>query len=229
MKGHWDWSAFFEYLFHPLILKGVSVTLWLTMAAVGIGLVIGFMIAFMVMSKVSIVNWLGKFYVWFWRGTPLLVQLIVIYAALPYLGIKLSVTLSALIGLGLNESAFMAEIVRGGITSISEGQIEASKALGMPKKTYMRLIVIPQALRFIVPAVGNRINGMLKMSSLASVISMEELMRQTQMLTQEKFAVMELFIVATIYYLLLTTLWGRVQGRLEQHFGRAYQETVTRT
>jgi polar amino acid transport system permease protein len=89
----------------------------------------------------------------------------------------------------------------------------------------MRLIVIPQAFRFIIPAVGNRINGMLKMSSLASVISMEELLRQSQMLIQEKFAVLEIFVVATIYYLLMTTIWNQLQERIEGYYGRAYVES----
>jgi len=223
MNG-WSWSSFGEYLFHPLMIYGAWTTIWLTAASVTIGLVIGLIIAFLLLSKNPIFHGIGKFYIWVWRGTPLLAQLMIIYTGLPLIGLKLSVVVSALIGLGLNEGAFLAEIVRAGIISINKGQTEASRALGMTSPTLMRLIVIPQAFRFIVPAVGNRINGMLKMSSLASVISMEELLRQSQMLTQEKFAVLEIFIVATLYYLSMTTVWGQIQGRIEAYYGRAYSE-----
>jgi polar amino acid transport system permease protein len=223
MSG-WSWSAFFEYLVHPLIIYGAWTTIWLTAASVAIGLIIGLIIAFLLLSKNPVFHGIGKFYIWVWRGTPLLAQLVIIYTALPLFGIKLSVVVSALIGLGMNEGAFLAEIVRAGIMSISKGQTEAARGLGMTTPMLMRLIVIPQAFRFIVPAVGNRINGMLKMSSLASVISMEELLRQSQMLTQEKFAVLELYLVATVYYLAMTTIWGRFQGRIEAFSGRAYAE-----
>jgi polar amino acid transport system permease protein len=223
--NYWSWTAFLEYIFHPLIIYGAWTTLWLTTASVIVGLIIGILIALLLISKKKAFRNAGRLYVWFWRGTPLLAQLVIIYTALPLIGIKLSVVLSALIGLGLNEGAFMAEIVRAGVTSINKGQTEAAKALGMTNQQLLKLIIFPQAFRFIVPAVGNRINGMLKMSSLASVISMEELLRQSQMLIQEKFAVLEIFIIVTLYYLMMTTVWGRVQARIEAYYGRAYYES----
>jgi len=223
MSG-WNWSHFFDYLIHPLIIYGAWTTIWLTAAAVAIGLVIGLIVAFLLLSNNKILRSIGWFYVWIWRGTPLLVQLVVIYTGLPLVGIKLNVVTCALIGLGMNEAAFMAEVIRAGIASINKGQTEAARGLGMTTPMLMRLIIIPQAFRFIIPAVGNRINGMLKMSSLASVISMEELLRQGQMLTQEKFAVLEIFMVACVYYLLMTTLWGQVQGRIENYYGRGFSE-----
>ena len=156
------------------------------------------------------------------RGTPLLVQLIIIFTGLPQLGLKLSVIESALLGLILNEAAYLAEIVRGGIQSIPAGQTNAARAVGFSSAQTMRYIVLPQAMRLIVPTLGNSINGLLKTTSITSVISMEELLRRTQVLIQEKFMVLELFIVAAIYYLLMTTAWDFVQRRIERHYGRAY-------
>ena len=158
----------------------------------------------MLMSKNKVLNKIAEFYTWAWRGTPLLVQLILIFAGLPRLGIQLTVLQSALAGLGINEGAYLAEIFRGGILAVSKGQLSAATALGMDYPTRMRLIIIPQSMRFIVPALGNRINSMIKMSSLVSVISLSELFRSTQTLIQESFKVLELFIVATLWYLTLT-------------------------
>jgi polar amino acid transport system permease protein len=156
------------------------------------------------------------------RGTPLLVQLIIIYTGLPQLGIKLSVIESAFLGLILNESAYLAEIIRGGIQSVSKGQTAAAKALGLNKAQTMRFVILPQAIRLIVPTLGNSINGLLKTTSITSVISMEELLRRTQVLIQERFMVLELFLVAALYYLAMTTVWDFFQRRIERHYGRAY-------
>ena len=222
----WRWDAFVEYLFSPYLLAGLWTTVWLTAASVGIGLGLGLIAALMRMSKNPIINAPAKFYTWAWRGTPLLVQLIIIYTGLPQLGLKLTVVQSALFGLGVNEGAYLSEIVRAGILAVDKGQFDASRALGMNYRTMMRIIILPQAARVIIPALGNRINGMLKMSSIASVISMEELLRRSQMLVQVKFAVLEIYVVAAIYYLIVTSAWGWVQGRIESYFGRGYSQQV---
>jgi polar amino acid transport system permease protein len=154
------------------------------------------------------------------------VQLIIIYTGLPQLGIKFSVTSSALIGLVLNEAAYLAEIIRSGIIGIPVGQSKAGLALGLNSAQVMIYIVLPQAIRIVVPALGNSVNGLLKMTSITSVISMEELLRRTQILIQDKFLVLELFAVAAIYYLLMTSLWDVVQRRIERHFGRAYNADI---
>jgi polar amino acid transport system permease protein len=221
----WDWSSFLEYLISPYLLAGVWNTIWLTVLSLVIGLVLGLLSALMRMSKNPLINGPAKFYIWIWRGTPLLVQLVIIYTGLPQLGIRLSVVQSALIGLGVNEGAYLSEIIRAGILSVDKGQFNAARALGMNYKVMMRRIILPQAARIIVPPLGNRFNGLLKFSSLASVISMEELMRRAQMLTQAKFRVLEIFIVAAIYYLILTTIWGQVQKRIEARFEKAYAPT----
>lgn len=227
MGQGWSWSGFFDYLFNPYILGGAVTTLWLTLAAIAGGLVLGCALALARLSKFRWLSAPAHFYIWVFRGTPLLVQLIIIYTGLPQLGLRLSVIESALLGLILNEAAYLAEIVRGGIQGVSVGQTHAARAVGFSGAQAMRYIVMPQALRLIVPTLGNSVNGLLKTTSIASVISMEELLRRTQVLIQEKFMVLELFIVAALYYLVMTTAWDFVQRRIERHFARAYSNTVT--
>jgi polar amino acid transport system permease protein len=222
MGQGWSWPGFTDYLFNPYILGGAVTTVWLTLAAIAGGLVLGFGLA---LARLSPRRWLSGpavFYIWLFRGTPLLVQLIIIYTGLPQLGLKLSVIESALVGLVMNEAAYLAEIIRGGIQSIPAGQVNASRAMGFTDAQTMRYIVMPQAMRLIVPTLGNSINGLLKTTSITSVISMEELLRRTQVLIQEKFMVLELFLVAALYYLLLTTLWDLAQRRIERYYGRGY-------
>ncbi len=217
----WDWSGFFGYLVSPYLLGGAWATLWLTAASMGLGLVLGFALALL---RCSPRRWLSApagVYIWFFRGTPLLVQLIVVYTGLPQFGLKLSVVESALVGLSLNEAAYLAEIIRSGLAAVPEGQIGAGRALGLREWQIMRLIVVPQALRVVLPPLGNSVNGLLKTTSISSVISMEELLRRTQELVQERFEVLELFAVASIYYLAMTTAWSLVQDRIERRFSRA--------
>ena len=223
MKG-WNWDNFFFYLPNRYLIDGAWTTIWLTVVSVAIGLVLGLFAALMLLSKNKGLRSIGHFYTWAWRGTPLLVQMIILYTGLPQVGIRLSVIESAIAGLAINEGAYLAEYIRGGFLSIGKGQFEAAKALAMPYSTMMRLIILPQAMRVIVPALGNRINGMLKFTSIASVISMEELTRRAQLLIQERFAVLEIYIIITIYYLIMTTIWNQIQNRIEAYYGRAYAE-----
>ena len=225
MKG-WNWEGFLEYLFNPYLLEGAVTTLALTAAAIVGGLVLGCLLSALRMSQNPIASALAKTYIWIFRGTPLLVQLIIIYTGLPQLGVKFSVIESALLGLILNEAAYLAEIIRSGILGVSAGQSSAARALGLNSLQVMTYVVLPQAVRIIVPALGNSVNGLLKTTSVCSVISMEELLRKTQILIQEKFMVLELFAVAALYYLLMTSLWDIVQRRIERRFGRAYK-TIT--
>jgi polar amino acid transport system permease protein len=218
----WDWGAFFEYLRSPYLMGGAWVTIWLTVASMAIGLVLGMTAALMKMSKSPVVRAPAAFYVWLWRGTPLLVQLIIIYTGLPALGIKLSVIQSALLGIGVNEGAYLSEIIRAGILSVNSGQFEAARALAMDYPTMMRVVIFPQAARVILPPLGNSLNGLLKTSSLASVISMEELLRRAQLLIQVRFAVLEIFFVTAIYYVVMTSVWSLVQRRIEAHFSQAF-------
>ena len=223
----WDWSGFFDYLVNPYLLLGAWETLWLTATAMVFGLALGFVLAIMRRSRRAVLSGPAAAYVWFFRGTPLLVQLIVIYTGLPQAGIRFGVLASALIGLSMNEAAYLAEIIRSGLAAVPEGQILAGRALGLRELQIMRLIVVPQAMRIILPPLGNSVNGMLKATSIASVISVEELLRRTQELVQERFEVLELFSVAALFYLVLTTAWGLVQRRIEARFGRADLATPT--
>ncbi|MFT4000902.1 MAG: amino acid ABC transporter permease [Rhizobium sp.] len=221
MKG-WNWDGFFEYLTNYYLFEGALVTLGLTVFAMTAGLAIGFVIAVMRMSHYKLLSIPAYFYIWIFRGTPLLVQLIIIFTGLPQLGIKFTVIQSTLLGLALCEAAYLAEIVRAGIAAVPRGQVNAARAIGMREWQVMRYVIAPQALRIIIPPLGNSVNSVLKTTSIASVISMEELLRRTQVLIQEKFMVLELFVVAAIYYLIMTTAWELVQRRIEKRFGKAY-------
>ncbi|MGI9522431.1 MAG: amino acid ABC transporter permease [Hyphomicrobiaceae bacterium] len=224
-KQVWDWPGFFDYLFNEYLLWGVVTTIGLTAAAILGGLILGAGLALMRIASFRPISWIAQFYIWLFRGTPLLVQLLIIYTGLPLaFGVRFSVLEAALLGLILNEAAYLAEIIRSGILSVPAGQSNAGLALGLTNTQVMGYIVMPQAARIIIPPLGNSVNGLLKTTSVTSVISMEELLRRTQILIQEKFLVLELFAVAAIYYLILTTLWDLVQRRLEARFGKAYSK-----
>jgi polar amino acid transport system permease protein len=184
--------------------------------------VLGIVLALMRLSPNRGISGLAAGYCWLFRGTPLLVQLLIIYTGLPLFGLRFSVWQAALLGLSLNEAAYLSEIVRAGILAVNKGQKEAGIALGLSKVQVFRTITWPQALRIIIPPLGNSVNGLLKTTSVASVISMEELLRRTQILIQEKFMVLELFIAAAVWYLVMTTCWEFVQRRLEKRYGRGY-------
>jgi polar amino acid transport system permease protein len=218
----WSWSGFFDYLLNPFLLEGAVTTLWLTVASLSVGLVLGIGLALMRLSGNPALSGIAAFYCWVFRGTPLLVQLLIIYTGLPLFGLRFSVVQAALLGLALNEAAYLSETVRAGILAVARGQREAALALGLRRIQVFRLVIWPQALRIIIPPLGNSVNGLLKTTSVASVISMEELLRRTQILIQERFLVLELFMVAALYYLAMTTAWDFVQRRLEKRYGRGY-------
>jgi len=201
-------------------------TLWLTAASLSGGLVLGVVIALLRLSGRPMLSALAQGYCWLFRGTPLLVQLLIIYTGLPLFGLRFSVTQAALLGLALNEAAYLSEIVRSGISAVGRGQREAGLALGLSPAQVFRTITWPQAFRIIIPPLGNSVNGLLKTTSVTSVISMEELLRRTQILIQERFLVLELFIAAAVWYLVMTTAWELVQRRLEKRYGRAYAGDV---
>ncbi|WMS42920.1 amino acid ABC transporter permease [Acuticoccus sp. MNP-M23] len=219
---NWSWDHFFRYLTSPFLLEGVINTVWLAIVAMIIGVSLGVVLAFMRMSKSRILRFVSGVYIWLWRGTPLLVQLVIIYTGLPQLGIRLGVIESAILALSLHEGAYFAEIARSGIMSVGKGQEDASRALGMTWWQRMKIVIIPQATRIIIPPLGNQFNLMLKTTSLASVISMEELLRHAQQLAQIEFRVLEVYFCAAIWYLFLTTVWGQVQIRLEAHYDRPF-------
>ncbi|MFJ9631726.1 amino acid ABC transporter permease [Streptomyces sp. NPDC101175] len=219
----WSWEAFFSFLHNPLMIQGAWTTVWLTAVSMALALPLAVLVALGRASHIAPVRLLAGFYVWLMRGTPLLVQLVIIYTGLPQLGLRLGVISSALTGLVLNEAAYLSEIVRAGVLSVPRGQSEAARALGMPPWRVFRVVVMPQALRVMVPPLGNSFNGLLKTTTLVSVISVEELLRRTQFAVQTNFRVLEGLTAAALYYLAMTTLWGLVQRWLEARVGRGHQ------
>jgi polar amino acid transport system permease protein len=241
------WSVVGHYLTHRLILQGIVTTLQLTVLAMLIGIVGGVVVAVMRLSPNPVVSAVSWFYVWFFRGTPVLVQIFFWYnlaTVLPYIGFGIPLTtihwqastnsliapfMAATLGLGFNEAAYMAEIVRAGIISVEHGQTEAAQALGMTRLLVMRRIVLPQAMRVIIPPTGNETISMLKTSSLAFVASVPELFTRSQQIASATFEVIELAIVASIWYLAMTSILTVGQYYLERYFARGSQRGLPPT
>lgn len=198
------------------MLKGTVTTIELTVIAILIGMVFGLVLALGRISRSSFLNGLSWTYIWIFRGTPLLLQILVIYYALPLVGITLSQLLSGIIALSLNSAAYLAEIIRAAILSIDKGQMEASKALGMSYYQAMFKVIIPQSYRRLIPPVGNEAIMLLKDSSLVSVMGMSELLR-----TAKVFAAsgnMIYYAVAAVIYLMMTTIFTYVFQKLEAKY-----------
>ena len=225
----WYWEGFCSYYTKHKQHKNAQRTIGLTSSTLVLGGLIGLLLAVMRLSRHKALSYAAQTYIWIFRGTPLLVQLIIIYTGLPQLGlVRFTVVQSAIIGLALNEAAYLSEILRGGILSVAKGQSEAARALGLKPFQIFRLVVLPQALRVIIPPLGNSVNGLLKTTSIASVISMEEVLRRGQILMQQKFQILEVFMVVAIIYLVMTTCWDFVQRRIEAYYGKAYGGTADR-
>src|ERR1700758_1323275 len=160
--SHFSPTAAVDYFFNYFLMKGVLVTIGLTVAAVIGGLILGTGLALLRMSSKPVLSGFARFYIWFFRGTPLLIQLVVIYSGLPQFGLKFSVITCALVGLILNEAAYLAEIIRSGFLAVPAGQGEAAWALGLPKSVTLRRVTLPQAFRLMIPPLGNSVNALLK-------------------------------------------------------------------
>jgi polar amino acid transport system permease protein len=214
-----SWDTVWQNLFSGLFINGALTTLWLSVVAQLAGVILGLFLALMRMSKFPLLTWPARFYIWLFRGSPLLVQILILFDGLPQISQDLTPFLTpyvcVLIALSLNEGAYMAEIVRAGITSVEAGQMEAAKSLGMRYSLAMRRIVLPQAARVVVPPLGNEFNNMLKTTSLASIIGVLELTGTAKVYGSQNFTIFELLIVATFYYLFLTTVWGYIQNWIE--------------
>ncbi|GAC1393615.1 MAG: amino acid ABC transporter permease [Ktedonobacteraceae bacterium] len=218
------WDLFAHYLYGDpdlIFLRAAWTTLWISVVAQIIGVVLGLFLALMRTSHFKWLSWPAGAYIWFFRGSPLLVQVLLLWDGLPKLAANNPYLLlpdfaCVLVAFSLNEGAYMAEIVRAGIGSVDAGQMEAGKALGMRFSLAMRRIVLPQAARVILPPLGNEFNNMLKTTSIASVIGVFELTNVATVYGSPTFSTFELLIVVTFYYLLLTTLWGYVQGLIEK-------------
>jgi polar amino acid transport system permease protein len=235
-----QWGVFGDFLFDARVLRGVRATLELTVVAMLVGIALGVVLAIMRLSPNPLVSGASWMYIWFFRGTPVLLQIIFWGVGISALYPKLSIGIpfggpefasasannlitpfvAAILGLGLNEGAYMAEIVRAGIISVEEGQTEAAQSLGMTRLQTMRRIVLPQAMRVIIPPTGNETISMLKTSSLVSVIAYSELLYTVQLIYSVNFKTIPLLLVAAAWYLFFTTLLSIGQYYLERRFAR---------
>jgi len=211
-------TDYWHYLRLPGLWQGLWVAIEIAAAAMVLALVLGLLLALMRESQHRAVRWPAAFYVWFMRGTPLLLQLVFFYVMFPQIGIQLDPVPTAIIGFALNEAAFAGEIIRGGIRSVSKSQIVAAHSLGMSPTLTLRRVVLPQALRAIVPALGNDTISLLKATSLASVIAVNEVTLLAQAFTSRTFKFFPIFGAAATMYLLATTVLSIMQSRLERRF-----------
>ncbi|GGV41676.1 polar amino acid ABC transporter permease [Kitasatospora herbaricolor] len=234
---HWDVVG--HYLVAGLIFDGLVTTLWLTVAAMAVGLALGTLVAVMRLSANPVLAALSSLFVWAFRGTPLLVQIIFwAYAAALYKHVMIGIpfttvtfvrfdtnslltpSIAALLALGLNEAAYASEIVRAGIQSVDPGQQEAAHSLGMKPALTMRRIVLPQAMKVIIPPMGNETINMLKTTAYVSVIAAHDLMSNIQDVYAQNYQVIPMLVVAALWYLVLTTLLSGPQAWLERRYGR---------
>ena len=238
-----EWDLVGDYMFNSVVLDGVANTLYITVASMLIGITLGTLIAIMRLSPNPVLTTVATAYLWFFRGIPTLLQLIFWFnlaSVFPRIDISaagitlvdvdtntlMTPLLATLLGLGLNLAAYYSEFVRAGILSIDEGQTDAAAAYGMTRAQMLRHIILPQAMRVIIPPTGNEFIGMLKWSSLASVISYSELLHSVQGIYNRTFEVIPLLIVASLWYLAMTTVLTIGQHFVEKRFSRGSQRTI---
>lgn len=229
-----DWAFLWQSLFHPspVYLAGLGMTVVISILAMALGVVLGLVLALMRLSHSRVLSTISAVYVWIMQGIPLLVVLVVIYLGLAAaniykfqdvhaLGLVVAGSVSAaIVGLTMNNGAYVSEIIRSAITAVPEGQAEASKALGHTGFSSMRYIILPQAVRTMIPPLGNQFNTLMKNTSLLSIIGVSELFLVTQSVSSATFKTFEIFLVTGVYYLLLTTVWTIVQNEIECHLSR---------
>ncbi|CAN7303110.1 amino acid ABC transporter permease [Bosea sp. LjRoot9] len=236
-----QWPVVGRYMLHRDVLAGVAMTIQLTALVMVIGTLIGIVVAVMRLSADPVLAFCSHAFVWFFRGTPVLVQLVFWYnlaslfpelsLGIPFGGPKfyeisstvaISSFTAALLGLGFNEGAYMAEIVRAGLLSVDAGQSEASKALGHKPFQTFRVVVLPQAMKAIVPPTGNQVIGMLKYTSIASVVALHELMHSVENIYSRTFETIPLLIVAALWYLIMVSVLSIVQFYIEKYYSRGW-------
>lgn len=233
-----EWDVVAHWFSARSIVGGLMVTLGLTVVSMIIGVALGLVLAIARLSESRLARWIAGLYIWFFRGTPLLVQLIFWYnlstlfpkveIAIPFgpvLGAWKTNALitpltAAIVGLALNEAAYMAEIIRAGLISVDPRQRETALAFGMTRGRALRRIVIPQAMRAIVPPTGNQLISMIKATSLVSVIAMGDLLYSAQAVYNRNFEVIPLLIVAVLWYLLVTSILNVGQSAIERYYSR---------
>jgi polar amino acid transport system permease protein len=230
--GQIEWDYVGRFLTAPAILQGLVNTIWMSIAAMALGIVLGVGTAIMRMSPNPVLQGVAMGYTWLFRGTPVILQLLLWFnlaLVFPRLGFSdfsvrtvdvVTPALAALLGLGINQGAYTSEVVRGGMLSVDTGQYEAAKAIGMTRMRALRRIVFPQAMRVVIPPLGNEFIGMVKLTSLASVIQFAEILHNAQNIYYANSRVIELLIVAGIWYLVVVSVLTPAQMLLERRFSR---------
>ncbi|EJT06247.1 amino acid ABC transporter permease [Rhizobium sp. CCGE 510] len=236
---NFGWPVVAAYFFDPTVINGLYVSLGLTVVAMAIGIVLGLALAIARLSNDRLARSLASLFIWFFRGTPLLVQLIFWYnlsTLFPELSIAIpfgptlaswetnsviTPMTAAIGGLALNEAAYMAEIIRGGLLSVDRGQFETAEAFGMTKARALWRIIIPQAMRSIVPPTGNQLISMIKATSLVSVIAMADLLYSVQSIYNRTFEIVPMLLVAVLWYLFITSILNLGQSYIEAYYGRS--------
>lgn len=231
--GKISWGVVGKYVTADLIVAGVANTVLMTVLAMLLGIAIGVTVAIMRLSANPVINCVAAAYVWLFRGTPTLLQLLLWFnlaLVFPTLGISglfevrtidvMSPFVAALLALGINQGAYTSEVVRAGLLSVDQGQYEASKAIGMARLQALRRIILPQAMRVILPPIGNELIGMVKLTSLASVIQFTEVVYAAENIYFVNNYVIELLIVAAVWYLIVVTILSILQTQVERRFAR---------
>lgn len=236
-----QWPVVAEYMFHPTVLRGLMMTLWLTVLAMVIGFVLGTALALFRLSSLIPMQMAALGFTWLFRSIPTLVLLIFLYniaillpevsIAIPFgpvlwsesTNVLVTPFVAALIGLGFHKAAYMSEIIRAGLLSVDHGQRQAASALGMTNSAMLRRIVLPQAMRVIIPPTGSEIISTLKLTSLVSVISMSDLLYVVGSIYNRTFQTIPLLVVACIWYLILTSVLQFIQRYVERYYGRGYK------
>jgi polar amino acid transport system permease protein len=209
-----------QYLVSPDFFRGAVMTFSLSITSLAAGMLVGLLLAVGQEVPLRAVRAVVVFYLWLFRGTPVLLQLVFAFNVLPAFGLVLPGFACAVLALGLNEGAYMAEIMRAGIRAVGPGQRLAARALGLEEAKVMRWVVLPQALRIIIPPIGNQFIGMLKLSALVSVIGVQELLLVADQTASGNFRYIETLTAAGLYYLALTTVFMVIQSMIERSFRR---------
>ncbi|OON38781.1 amino acid ABC transporter permease [Izhakiella australiensis] len=239
MNPNFEWGVVAKWFTETSVLNGLKVTLGLTLVSMILGVILGLLLAIARMSDNRLLSWLSGLYIWFFRGTPLLVQLIFWYnmstlfpkvtLSVPFTSVVLgswntndliTPLTAAIAGLALNEAAYMAEIIRAGLLSVDSGQIETTQAFGMSRARALRRVIIPQAMRAIVPPTGNQLISMIKATSLVSVIAMGDLLYSVQAVYNRTFEIIPMLMVAVIWYLIITSILNVGQSAIERYYAR---------
>ncbi|BAM91740.1 ABC transporter permease [Bradyrhizobium oligotrophicum S58] len=232
-KGQIEWSYVERFITAPVILRGIVNTMVMAIAAMALGIVLGVVVAIMRLSPNPVLRSVAAGYTWLFRGTPLILQLLLWFnlaLVFPTIGIPglwsaravdvMTPFLAALLGLGINQGAYTSEVMRAGLLSVDIGQYEAAQAIGMGRLQALRRIILPQAMRVVIPPLGNEFIGLVKATSLASVIQYPEVLHSAENIYYANSRVIELLIVAGLWYLLVVSILTPLQMLLERRFAR---------